>query len=139
MEIALFFAGLIFIGFGIAHFFFPKRFQWEQELSRLSLLNRQIFMVHCGFIVLTLFLFGALCCFFPGALTEETSLGKVVSVGLFVFAFARLLAQIFIYDSKLWRGHSFNTKMHIFFLVTWSYLSVVFALLVRHQMMAVSA
>ena len=47
-------AGLIFLGFGALHFFFPKRFLWREELSRLSLLNRQIFWVHCGFIVLTL-------------------------------------------------------------------------------------
>jgi len=44
----------------VAHAFFPRRFGWAEELSRLSPLNRQMFQVHCFFIGLVLFMFGLL-------------------------------------------------------------------------------
>jgi len=60
---------------------------------------------------------------------EPSPLGGVVAVGVFVFSFGRFLAQIFVYRPELWRGDGFRTKMHVFFLATWGYLSVTFAAL----------
>ena len=39
--------------------FFPRQFRWREELARLSLLNRQIFLVHTFFIVLVVTMMGA--------------------------------------------------------------------------------
>ncbi len=128
MDVALKIAGLIFLGYALLHFTFPKRFGWREELGRLSLLNRRIFVVHTTFIVLTLLLLGVLCLVFTAELLAPTPLGRVVLAGIFVFAAARLLAQIFLYDASLWRGHAFNTRVHAVFVTTWSYLVVAFGL-----------
>jgi hypothetical protein len=121
-------AGVIFLGYALLHFAFPKRFRWQEELGRLSLLNRRIFVVHTTFIVLTLLLLGVLCVAFTAELLAPTRLGRVVLAGLFVFAAARLLAQFFLYDASLWRGHAFNTRVHAVFVTTWSYLVVAFGI-----------
>jgi hypothetical protein len=128
VEVLLKIAGLIFLGYAFLHFAFPKRFGWREELARLSLLNRRIFVVHTTFIVLTLLLLGTLCVAFTRELLAPTPLGRIVLAGLLVFALARLLAQFFLYDSSLWRGHPFNTRVHAVFVTTWGYLVLAFGL-----------
>ena len=53
-------AGALQILLALLHLAFPKRFQWKEELARLSPLNRQIFLVHTFFICVVLTLIGAL-------------------------------------------------------------------------------
>ena len=64
IELHLKLSGLVLILLGIAHAFFGSRFNWKQELQRLSLLNRQIFYVHTFFIALVVTMLGILACFF---------------------------------------------------------------------------
>src|SRR5260370_42230447 len=92
----------------LAHALFPRRFEWEEELSRVSLLNRQIFQVHCFFIALVLFMFGSLALFFTGALLDRTVLARIILGGIALFWLVRLIVQLFVYDSRLWRGNRFH-------------------------------
>jgi hypothetical protein len=109
------------------HVFLPRRFDWPNELRRLSLLNRQIFVVHCSFIVLLLLLLGTLSLVYTPALLEPTLLARHVLAGLTIFWGARLVTQLFIYDSRLWRGNRFNTIVHVLFTTIWTYYTAVFA------------
>jgi cation transport ATPase len=118
--------GLSLLLLAALHFAFPRRFQWAEELRRLSLLNRQMFLVHCFFIVLTLVLMGALALFFTDALLEATSLARLVLAGLVIFWAARLVCQLAVYDSRLWRGNRFNTVVHVAFTGLWTYYIAVF-------------
>ena len=104
----------------------PRRFSWGAELARLSLFTRQVFIVHCLFIILLLAMMGILCLCFAPALLEPTSLGKVVLSGLALFWTTRLGVQFFVYSPKIWRGNRFNTVAHIVFACVWVYFSAVF-------------
>jgi hypothetical protein len=86
----------------------PRRFGWKQEMARLSLLNRQIFQVHAGFICVVLVMMAVL-------------------LGLGGFWFVRLLTQWLVYSPQVWRGHRFNTVMHGAFTGLWTYFTGVFA------------
>lgn len=81
--------------------------------------------VHTFFIALTVFLMGLLCLTSSNELIE-TNLGKNISLGLGVFWTIRLLFQFFGYSSKLWKGKTFETIMHIAFSLLWAYLTVIF-------------
>ena len=118
--------GLTLLLLGALHVAFPRRFRWAEELQRLSLLNRQIFLVHCFFIVLTLGLMGSLALFFTDALLEATSLARLVLAGLVVFWVARLVCQLAVYDVRLWRGNRFNTVAHVAFTALWTYYIAIF-------------
>jgi hypothetical protein len=118
--------GLLMLLLATLHFVFPRRFRWREEFARVSLLNRQIFYVHCFFLALTLVLTGALCLLAPEALTEPTRLGKLLLGGLVLFWGLRLAFQWFVYDRRLWIGHSFNTCVHIVFTGLWLYFTSVF-------------
>lgn len=126
LEIALKSAGVMLLLLGLSHAFFGERFQWKEELERLSLLNRQIFYVHTFFIALIVVMLGVLALFYTGTLIEKTALARVVLGGIVIFWLCRLWIQFFGYHSSLWKGDRFNTGVHIIFSVLWTYLVVIF-------------
>ena len=117
--------GVLLMVLAMIHVFFPKYFNWKQELKPLSLINRQMMTVHTFFIALVVFLTGLLCLTSATDLIQ-TKLGKTMSLGLGIFWAARLFFQLFIYSSKLWKGKKFETTIHILFLFLWAYLSGTF-------------
>lgn len=117
--------GIFLIVLALIHVFFPRYFNWKNELSSLSIINRQLFYVHSFFIALMVFLMGLLCLTSSNDLIK-TDLAKHISLGLGIFWMARLFIQLFGYSSKLWRGKKFETIVHVIFLSFWTYLSVVF-------------
>ncbi|MEX2317627.1 MAG: hypothetical protein WD669_10785 [Pirellulales bacterium] len=119
-------AGVLLILLATAHVTFPKRFQWAQELARLSLLNRQMFLVHVGYIVYLVASMGLLSLFFTRALIEQSLLARLVLAWLFLFWFSRLFVQWLVYDQSLWRGNRFHTAVHFIFTGMWMYLSAVY-------------
>ena len=128
MELHLKIIGIISILLAMVHFIFPKIFNWETELSQLSLINKQLMHVHTFFIALTVFLTGLLCLFCSEDLIE-TRLGKLVILGLLIFWGFRLLFQFFVYSPELWRGKKTETTVHIIFSIIWIYFNSVFLII----------
>jgi hypothetical protein len=125
MELHLKIIGVLLILLSFVHSVFPKQFNWKQELSSLSIINRQLMYVHTFFIALLLFLIGLLCLTSANELVT-TGLGKKISLGLAIFWIVRLYFQFFGYSSKVWKGKLFETIVHILFSLFWTYLSVIF-------------
>ena len=126
LEAHLRIAGIFLLLVAAAHPFFPKQLGWKEDLAKLTLLNRQIFLVHNGFIVLILVLFGTLAMGFTEDLTAPSRLAAAVLAGLTLFWGIRLITQQLIYDRSLWRGHRRNTVLHILATLLWIYLTGVF-------------
>ena len=127
MDLQIKIIGSLLILLAMLHLIFPKYFNWKQELSSLSLVNRQIMYVHTFFIAFVVFLMGLLC------LTSSTDLittilGRRMCLAMGIFWAVRLYIQLFGYSSKLWRNKLFETSVHICFSVLWIYLSTVFLL-----------
>lgn len=127
MEIHLKIIGFILIPLSIVHVIFPKYFNWDKELKPLSLINRQMIYVHTFFIALIILLMGVLCLTSAEELIK-TNLGKKISLGLGMFWVLRLFIQFFGYSSVLWKGKTFETAVHIFFTLLWTYISTTFLL-----------
>jgi hypothetical protein len=125
METHLKTIGILLIILAVMHIFFPKYFNWKLELQTLSLINRQMMIVHTFFIALVVFLMGALCLFNPAEL-EETEFGKTISLGFGLFWSIRFIIQFVGYSSELWKGKKFETIVHIAFSLLWAYLSIIF-------------
>ncbi len=120
-------AGVVMASLVVVNLLVPGRFHWRDEMSRLSLVNRQIFQAHSVFLVLTLALFSALLLTCGPALLEPTRLSRAVLAGLTIFWGLRMLMQWCFYSPLIWRGHRFNTVMHYTFSVVWVYVTTVFA------------
>jgi len=127
MELQIKIIGCLFILLALIHIFFPRYFNWKQELSSLSLINRQMMYIHMFFIALLVFLLGVLCLTSSDALLN-TIFGRRISLGLGIFWAVRLYVQFFVYSRKLWRGKMFETLVHILFSIFWAYVSIIFIL-----------
>lgn len=125
MEIHIKISGALLILLALAHGFFPSYFNWKREVASLSLINRQLMWVHMFFIAFMVFLMGLLCVTSASALIH-TQLGKTICGGLGFFWTVRLIFQLFVYSSDLWKGKRFETLIHLLFSLLWTYLSVVF-------------
>lgn len=125
MELHFKITGVLLIVLALMHLAFPTYFKWKKELQSLSLVNRQMMVIHTFFIALTVFLMGLLCLSATTSLIE-TQLGKMISLGFGFFWSIRLVIQFFGYSSKLWKGKTFETIIHIVFSVLWTYFSLVF-------------
>ena len=125
MELQLKIIGFVLVTLAIVHIIFPKYFDWKNDLSSVSLINRQMMYVHTLFIAIVVLLMGVLCLSSSNDLTG-TNLGKRICLGLGIFWTIRLFIQFFGYSSELWKGKTFETIVHILFSLLWTYFSVVF-------------
>lgn len=117
--------GVLLMILALVHVIFPSYFKWKEELQLLSLINRQIMIIHTLFIAITVFLMGLLC-FTSSEDLIGTHLGKRISLGLALFWSIRLVIQFFGYSAELWKGKKLETCIHILAIMLWSYLSIVF-------------
>jgi hypothetical protein len=119
-------AGVLLAVLVVVNLFVPSRFGWRADLSRISLLNRQIFQAHSVFLILTLGLSSALLLTSADALVEPSRLARALLLGLTIFWAVRMLMQWFFYSPDIWRGNRFFTAMHVAFSVAWVYMTAVF-------------
>jgi hypothetical protein len=118
-------AGVLMLFLSASHWIMPRYFGWREELEHVSLLTRQVFWVHTGFICIVLAMMGTLSVFATESLLERSTLSRLVLGGFAVFWLIRLFCQWFVYDTALWRGHRFNTAVHSVFTVLWTYFAAV--------------
>ena len=83
----------------------PKKLHYQENLSKMSPLLRQIFVVHSIYIVLVVAGFSGLCFFFTARLLDGDPLGRSLSAFLAVFWVLRIALQIFYYDREYRRRH----------------------------------
>jgi hypothetical protein len=127
MELLLKISGVLSIGLALLHAFFPRHFKWREELAGITLLTRQIHYIHTFFIALTVLLLGLLSLTCSAELLH-TSLGRKVSLGIFIFWLCRLVLQFFGYSSSHWKGKSFETVVHFLFSALWLFFTVIYGL-----------
>ena len=119
--------GLLMLALAAANAALPGRLRWREELARLSLLNRQVFLVHAGFVVLITVLLGSMCVLYARELLEETPLARAMIIGLGAFWGARFLVQVVLCTRSTWRGSGSDAVLQFFFAGLCGYLAGVCA------------
>ena len=72
-------------------------------------------------------LLGICSVFYADTLLTPSALSPVLLGGIVVFWVSRLLVQLFVYDSRIWRGRGFYTAMHIVFSLMWTYFVATYS------------
>lgn len=98
-SILLYLGAILNLGFGIFHMFFWKLFRWEDELLKVSRINRGIFQVLNIVIIFIFFCFAAVTIFFKDELIS-TELGKFVLIFISLFWFIRSALQFIYFKVK---------------------------------------
>lgn len=115
-------AGLICVGLVVANFVAAPRLGYARNLAKSELLVRQIFYVHCGYIVMLILGLAILCLGWPGLFLAD-GMGRVVS-GFFAFFWgSRVVVQLTYYDPAYRRRERF---WDVFFLIVFLTLAFVF-------------
>lgn len=123
-ELALRGAGLVLVGLVAANFVANRRFEYAQNLAGASSMVRQVFYVHCAYIIAIITALAVLCLGWPGLLLEG-NLAKVVCGFFMIFWGSRVVVQLTYYDRDLRRS---ERGWDVFFLLVFLSLSVVFGL-----------
>ncbi len=116
--------GLVCGGLVVANFVGAKRLGYARSLVGAEKLVRQIFYVHCGYIVGLITALGVLCLGWPGLFLED-GMGRVVSGFFAVFWGSRVVVQLTYYEKEYRARERF---WDVFFLGVFGYLALVFGL-----------
>jgi hypothetical protein len=133
IELQLRLVGALLLGVAALGVAVHRHFRWGVEIQQLTLLTRQVFLIHSAFVTVVLVMLGAMLLTVAPALLAPGPLPRAVLIGLVVMWSARLLAQWFFYDPILWRGDPFRTFMHVLFSVLYAYFVATFALALHAQ------
>jgi hypothetical protein len=124
LEIGLRGAGLILSGLVLANFVAARRWKYADNLAAAVPMVRQIFYVHCAYIVAIIAALAVLCLGWPHLLLE----GKMSRAlcGFFgIFWGSRVVVQLTYYDKEVRRR---DRAWDLFFLGVFAVLSAVFTL-----------
>ena len=116
-------AGLICVGLVVANLVAAGRLGYARSLTGAEKLVRQIFYVHCAYIVMLISGLALLCLGWP-ELFLEPGMGRVVSGFFAVFWGSRVVVQLTYYDPEYRRRERF---WDVFFLLVFLSLAVIFA------------
>jgi hypothetical protein len=106
-----------------ANIVLPKKLAYRENLSRVSPIVRQVFIVHSVYIVLLLVAFALLCFLFASELAGASGIGRFLSGLLAVFWLLRAVIQIFYYDPEVKAG---NPAAHVAFSLAVTFLGGLF-------------
>jgi len=122
---ALWLAGVVQLLIVIANFVLPKKLSCRKQLSRVSPMIREVFVIHWIYIVFVLGIFASLCFWFAPELAGASRLGRFLSTVMAVFWLSRVPIQLFYYDPEIRRQ---NRMSDVAFLLAFLYLGIVFSI-----------
>lgn len=103
LLLLLWLAGVVQVAIAFANFFLPSKLKYPENLSRVSPIIRQIFVVHSAYIVGVVLLFAVLTFVFAGELASGRGLGHFLAAAIAVFWLFRAPVQLLYYDAALRR------------------------------------
>lgn len=101
----LWLAGLVQIAIASANLFIPKKLNYQENLSRVSPIIRQIFVVHSVYILGVVLLFAAVTFVFASELASGRGLGRFLAAAIALFWLCRAPVQLLYYDASLRRAN----------------------------------
>ena len=124
LENLLRIAGLMLGGLVAANFVAAKRWRYRENLADCEVMVRQVFHVHCAYIIAIIAALAALCLGWPELLLAD-GMGRVLSGFFGVFWASRVVVQLAYYDRETRRR---DRGWDLFFLGVFLTLSAIFTL-----------
>jgi hypothetical protein len=117
-------AGLMMAGLVAANFVAAKRWRYRENLTDCEVMVRQVFHVHCAYIIAIVGALGVLCLGWPQLLLED-GMGRVLGGFFGVFWASRVVVQLAYYDKGTRRR---DRGWDLFFLGVFIAMSAIFTL-----------
>jgi hypothetical protein len=101
----LWLAGFVQIAIASANLFIPRKLNYQENLTRVAPIIRQIFVVHSVYIVGVVLLFAAVTFGFATELASGRGLGRFLASAMALFWLCRTPVQLLYYDASLRRSN----------------------------------
>lgn len=124
LEAGLRVGGLMMTGLVAANFVAAKRWRYRADLAGCGVMVRQVFHVHCAYIIAIIASLAVLCLGWPQLLLAD-GMGRVLSGFFGIFWASRVVVQLTYYDGETRRR---DRGWDLFFLGVFMFLSAVFTL-----------
>ena len=124
LETALRITGLMMTGLVVANFVAAKRWRYRENLAGCDVMVRQVFHVHCAYIIAIIGALAVLCLGWPRLLLAD-GMGRVLGGFFGVFWASRVVVQLAYYDRETRRR---DRAWDVFFLGVFGIMSTVFTL-----------
>jgi hypothetical protein len=112
------------VGLVVANFVAAKRLRYRASLADCEVMVRQVFYVHCAYIIAIVGGLGVLCLGWPQLLLAD-GMGRVLSGFFGAFWASRVIVQLGYYDKETRRV---NRGWDLFFLGVFAAMSAIFTL-----------
>ena len=116
-------AGLVHWAIAAANIALPKKLNYRENLSHVTPMFRQVFVVHSVYIVAVVAALGYICLRFAAELAGDEPLARFLALGLALFWGIRLVIHLFYYDAEVRRR---NRMGDFAFIAAICYLVAVF-------------
>jgi hypothetical protein len=127
------FAGISMVILAFAHLGFSKLLNWRGDLQNITLINRQIFIVHTVFLAIGILMLGTVCIFFAQTLTDRSQLAIVATASFAMCWFSRLVCQLFIFTGPISDNKKVEGVLRICGTLLWIFYTGVFATTFLYQ------
>jgi hypothetical protein len=124
IENALRLAGAMLTGLVVANFVAAKRWDYTGNLAGTAVIVRQVFHVHCAYIIAIIGSLAVLCLGWPRLLLED-GMGRVLAAFFSLFWISRVVVQLTYYDKGMRRD---DRAWDLFFLGVFLTLALIFGL-----------
>jgi hypothetical protein len=124
IEYALRLAGAILTGLVLANFVAAKRWDYAGNLAGTAVIVRQVFHVHCAYIVAIIAALAVLCLGWPELLLAD-GMGRALAAFFSLFWLSRVIVQLTYYDKRMRRD---DRAWDLFFLGVFLTLAIIFGL-----------
>lgn len=121
-------AGLMMSGLVAANFVAARRWRYRENLADCEVMVRQVFQVHCAYIIAIVGALAVLCLGWPQLLLED-GMGRVLGGFFGAFWASRVVVQLAYYDGETRRR---DRGWDLFFLGVFIALSAIFTLAAIH-------
>ena len=126
-EILLYLAAVAQLGIAVLNLFLVRLMNWREDLARMPLLVREVFMVHAWFISITLTIFAALTFrFAPQIASGAAEIFRWLAVCIAGFWGFRTILQVTYYSSSHWRGQPKRLLAHIALLTLYGGFTAIY-------------
>ena len=98
-------AGLIQIGDAAVNLLLPGPLESRKNLSKVSPMIRQVFLVHWFYVLLTLVIFGTACLLYAPELVAGSPLARFLCGAMAVFWGLRIPIQLLVFDREFRRRY----------------------------------
>lgn len=129
LEIGLRTAGMILSGLVVANFFAASRWRYAENLAGAEDMVRQIFYVHCAYLISIMAGLALLCLGWPRLLLEG-EMARALCGFFGLFWGSRVVVQLTYYDKNVRRA---ARGWDVFFLGVFLFLATVFTLTAIYQ------